>query len=89
MSDERVRIERVYRSLPLWLACEYLAELGGDPTPAQLLQGDGWTAQVLDEPPFEIGALHVGQTRVRFEGDAVAVNALLAAFERKALRAGG
>jgi len=36
-----------------------------------------------------LGALRIGQIQIVFEGDATAVEQVIAAFEKKALRAGG
>lgn len=54
-----------------------------------LVQGDAWRAELYDAPDFEIGALRVGQIRVVFHADAEKIFDVIAAFEKKALRAGG
>lgn len=91
MSAERgtIEIEKVYRSLPLWLAREYLESIGGRVVCEDLVQGDAWSATLRHAPDFEIGALRVGQIRVVFHADAQTMPRVIAAFEKKALRAGG
>lgn len=80
---------RVYRSLPLWLAQEYLCALGGAPLDAESVQGGGWHAVLSDAPDIVLGAVRVGQIQILFRGDAPAVRNVIAAFEKKAVRAGG
>ena len=40
-------------------------------------------------PDVEVGAVRVGQIQIAFQGDAQIVARIVAAFEKKALRAGG
>ncbi len=84
-----MRIERDYRSLPLWLAREYLIEVGGHTEADGNVRGAGWRAQLSEGDAIPIGALRIGQIRLIFEGDAVVLDPVIAAFEKKALRAGG
>ena len=84
-----MRIERDYRSLPLWLAREYLIEIGGNATEDDCVRGADWSAYLHEGEFVAIGALHVGTIHVEFVGDENAVNWVIVAFERKALRAGG
>ncbi|MBI5879770.1 MAG: MoaD/ThiS family protein [Chloroflexi bacterium] len=83
------RCEREYRSLPIWLAHEYLRELGGRGAAGQPVEGPGWRARVRDADDVVIGVLHIGRIFVDFEGNESAVAAAMAAFDAKALRAGG
>lgn len=85
----REKITRTYRSLPLWLAHAYLLELGGRASGASSIEGESWHAEICDAPDVAVGAIHIGQTEIVFEGDAESVSRLIAAFEKKALRAGG
>lgn len=82
-------IEKVYRSLPLWLAREYLESIGGVLVRDDLVQGDTWSADVLDMPNYRVGVLGVGQIRIVFHADAEKIHSVIAAFEKKAMRAGG
>ncbi len=81
--------EREYRSLPLWLAHEYLLELGGRTEFGHTIQGAGWRARIRDADDIAIGVLRIGRIFVAFEGEEPAVAAAMAAFDAKALRAGG
>lgn len=82
-------VTRVYRSLPIWLAQEYLGELGGRIDDAECVQGKGWGARIFDAPDVVVGVVRVGQIQIVFEGSADAVARVITAFEKKALRAGG
>jgi len=84
-----MRQEREFRSLPLWLAREYLLELGGRDEGGEGMAGDGWRAVIRDADDVVIGALHVGRIYIDFDGDEAAMSAAMTAFDAKALRAGG
>jgi hypothetical protein len=73
----------------LWLARAYLENIGGRVVRADLVQGDGWSATLHNAPDFEIGVLRVGQIRVVWYANAQRLPRVIAAFEKKALRAGG
>ncbi len=89
MNGTRACIAHVYRSLPLWLAREYLVELGGRADDVQIVSGKDWRAEISDAPEIELGAIRIGQIKIVFDGDAECVARIIAAFEKKALRAGG
>jgi hypothetical protein len=84
-----MRVERDYRSLPLWLAREYLVEIGGKAVSDVEVRGATWHARLSEGETIPIGALRIGQIRIIFDGDASTLDPLIAAFEKKALRAGG
>ncbi len=84
-----MRVERNYRSLPLWLAREYLNEIGGESQDREWVRDEDWRAWLREGEPFAVGALRVGQIQIVFEGEAAALDRVIAAFEKKALRAGG
>lgn len=88
MNATRAQSVRVYRSLPRWLAQEYLCELGGRADDASI-NGEGWRAEICDASDVVVGAIRIGQIEIVFDGDAESVSRLIAAFEKKALRAGG
>lgn len=72
-----------------WLVSLYLTEVGGQETAPGQVIGAGWQARVWAGEPFRIGALTLGVTEVELCGEADAVRAVVAAFEKKVLRAGG
>ena len=82
-------IEKLYRSLPLWLAREYLEEIGGVAQNENLVQGENWSAALSTSESIGIGALRIIQLRVVFRAAPDVLNTIIAAFEKKALRAGG
>jgi hypothetical protein len=81
-------VERDYRSLPLWLARAYLVDIGGNASDDGV-RGADWSATLREGEPIAIGALRIGQIHIVFDGDAAALERVIAAFEKKALRAGG
>ena len=83
-----MQAEREYRSLPLWLAREYLVELGGIAS-EDVVGNDQWHARLRTLEPVPIGALRIGRIQIDFAGEEATLSALLTAFEQKALRAGG
>jgi len=84
-----MHIERDYRSLPLWLAREDLIEIGGNVEEGDCVRGADWSAYLHEGEFIAIGSLRVGTIHVEFVGDESAVNRVIVAFERKAMRAGG
>lgn len=75
-------------SIPLWLLCEYLEELGGTAENGNYLVGDGWTAALTKIEPRKVGSLRVGQVKIQFEGEPDALNQLKTQFHKKTMRAG-
>lgn len=82
-------VTRSFRGISRRAARMYLERLGGDIVDDDRVVGDGWTA-TLSADTVEVGpTLTLSEVTVTVEGDADAVEALLAAFEQKAMRAGG
>ena len=81
--------EREVCGIPLWLLQEYLLEMGGQAQGSGKVQGDGWTAQLVQLEDFCVGSLSVGQLRITVEGTADGMRKLLPELEKKLLRAGG
>jgi hypothetical protein len=84
-----MRVERAYRGLPLWLARDYLIELGGESESNDGVRGENWRVTLCEGEPIAIGALRIGQIQIIFEGDDATLARVVSAFEKKALRAGG
>jgi molybdopterin synthase sulfur carrier subunit len=84
----RVR-ERSYRGISRRLAVHYLVGLGGERVDEGRVEGDDWRVD-LSESTVGVGpTLSLTQVDVRFEGDPVVLDDVLARFSRKAMRAGG
>ena len=87
--------ERVLRGIPRWLLRGYLEDLGGHAsapygvTEEDRLEGDGWTATLVQLEDYRIGSLSSGQVRLELTGARVAVDALIAALEPRLFRGGG
>lgn len=94
------REERSFRGISARLAVEYLEGLGGEEVPVdeqgkrgssdvRIVEGDGWRAE-LTARTVEIGrSLALTEVTITFEGDPDALETMIQAFERKAMRAGG
>lgn len=93
------RVERSYRGISVRLAVHYLENLGGrlvdsegdlsEPGSTATVAGDGWRAE-LDASRRSVGpTLTLTEVQVTFEGEAAALDDLVEAFGRKAMRAGG
>jgi hypothetical protein len=67
----------------------YLTELGGAETAPGLIAGPGWQARVWAGEPVRLHALRLGVTEVAFSGEPAAVEQVIAALQKKAIRAGG
>jgi hypothetical protein len=90
MAADTEIISRLLRGIPLWLVCEYLLELGGQPGPAEnQVTGPEWSVQLAQVEPFQIGSLVVGQLRMDLEVHPEAAGPFLEALDKKLLRAGG
>ena len=89
MDADRTSVRLSLRGIGAWLVTAYLTELGGQEMEPGLVVGDGWQVRVAAGEPVNIGAIRLGVTGVEFSGPAAAIAAARAAFEKKALRAGG
>jgi molybdopterin synthase sulfur carrier subunit len=83
--------ENVYvlRSMPVWLLQEYLIEIGGQPDDNGGYYGEGWSATIEKMENYTIGSLSVGQVRLIFAGEPLALCVTLPRLEEKMMRAGG
>lgn len=77
------------RGIPYYLLKEYLQELGGSIVDENLIRGDGWSVLLERMPPFRIGSLEVGQTRLTMELEDRVADDFNQRFFKKTLRAGG
>jgi len=84
-----MEIKREYHGIPLPVITGYLVELGGTKIGEDLVRGEGWSATLLRGEPFPLGALRLETVQLRFEGEAAALNRLLALFDLRMIRAGG
>jgi hypothetical protein len=77
------------RSIPLWLLCNYLHELGGQPGDEDWLEEAGWQVRLTRLEDYRIGSLQVGQVRLEWRADELAQAHTWPLLEKKLLRAGG
>lgn len=78
-----------YYGVPLWLLKDYLAQLGGVETGENVLEGEGWRAEVSKAPVRRVGSLQVGGATALFTGDEAALAALFERLHWKTQRGGG
>lgn len=84
-----VRVEHDYYGVPLWLMKDYLAQLGGREIGEEVVEGDGWCAEMRKAERRHIGSLSVGGATVVFVGEQTILDALFAKLHWKTLRGGG
>ncbi len=77
------------RSLPDWLMRAYLVELGGSLQPDGSVTGEGWQARLEPMEDFVIGSLRVGQVRLVWCGDVLALESIWPLVQKKLVRGGG
>lgn len=86
MTTERVR---TYRGISARAARHYLTRVGGEEQPDGSVAGDGWTASVTADRVGIGPSLELTEVTVTFEGEPGTLDAVIEAFSRKAIRAGG
>jgi hypothetical protein len=78
-----------YYGVPLWLMKEYLEQLGARAGGEDVMEADGWRAQLRQAAPRHIGSLVIGGTTVTFHGDEKALESMFERLHWKTLRGGG
>lgn len=78
-----------YYGVPLWLLKDYLAQLDGVETSENVLEGEGWRAELSKAPVRHVGSLQVGGATAMFTGDPDALAALFKRLHWKTQRGGG
>jgi hypothetical protein len=84
-----VRVEHDYYGVPLWLMKDYLTQLDGVETGEDVVEGDGWRADLRKAERRHIGSLSVGGATVVFTGEQAILDALFEKLHWKTLRGGG
>lgn len=84
-----VRVEHDYYGVPLWLLKDYLAQLGGHEISEDVIEGDGWSAEVRKAKRRQIGSLSVGGATAIFSGNQETLDMLFERLHWKTLRGGG
>ena len=84
-----VRVEHDYYGVPLWLMKDYLTQLDGVETGEDVVEGDGWRAELRKAERRHIGSLSVGGATVVFAGEQATLDALFEKLHWKTLRGGG
>jgi hypothetical protein len=83
--------QRAFRGISKRLAVQYLETLGGERADraGDRVEGDGWSADLEERKVSPAGSITLNEVSIRFAGDREALEPLIEAFERKAVRAGG
>lgn len=89
VDDMRVRVEHDYYGVPLWLMKEYLTQLGGREVSEDVIEGEGWRAELRQAERRHIGSLSVGGATTIFFGEQETLDALFERLHWKTLRGGG
>lgn len=84
-----VRVEHDYYGVPLWLMKDYLAQLGGREVGEDVIEGEGWRAELRKAERRHIGSLSVGGATTIFIGEQETLDALFERLHWKTLRGGG
>lgn len=84
-----VRVEHDYYGIPLWLMKDYLTQLDGVEIAEDVVEGDGWRAELRKAERRHIGSLSVGGATVVFIGEQATLDALFEKLHWKTLRGGG
>lgn len=84
-----LHIEREYHAVPTWVILEYLTALGSIAIGEGLVRGNDWRAMYCVGETVMFGKTRVGTVRVEFDGEAAALEPILAAFDLKMVRLGG
>ncbi|MGM0604355.1 MAG: hypothetical protein ACQETB_01650 [Halobacteriota archaeon] len=103
-SPRDVTIEKTFRGISQRLAVHYLRNLGGRPvvdgeaidpdaeTDSRGIDevlGDGWTADLSARKVNPAGSIVLTEVSTAFTGEPEAVETIVEAFSKKAMRAGG
>lgn len=83
------RVEHDYYGVPVWLMQDYLTQLGGRSLGENVMEGDGWRAELRKAEQKHIGSLNVGGATVVFSGEEATLNLLFERLHWKTLRGGG
>lgn len=80
---------RQFRGISRRLAAQYLENLGGERVDEGRVEADNWSASLSEETVLVAGSIELTEVTVEFEGAEAALEPLIEAFARKAMRAGG
>lgn len=78
-----------YYGVPLWLLKDYLGQLGGVETAPDVMEGQGWRAELGKATLRRVGSLQVGGATAAFTGDDAALAELFERLHWKTQRGGG
>ncbi len=84
-----MRVEMELRNLPLDRVMGYLVEAGGQLTGTRAVHGPGWSAELIEMEPAQVGVIRVPRDLLVIEGQPDAVEPLHALMRRRTMRGGG
>ncbi len=87
--DEPVRVELELRNLPLDRVMGYLVDAGGQLDGRRAVQGEGWSAELIEMEPAQVNVIRVPRDLLVIEGEPGAVEQVHAFMRRRTMRGGG
>ncbi|MBI5958149.1 MAG: hypothetical protein HY866_05415 [Chloroflexi bacterium] len=84
-----MRVEYELRNLPRVRVIEYLEQAGGQQIAPWFVVGAGWTADLYELEPAQVGSLCVPCDQLVIEGNVPAVERVSAFMRQKTMRGGG
>lgn len=85
-----MRYEMELRNVPRFRVMEYLREIGGTPTAELAVEGDGWSAELVELEPVRITVMEIRRDMLVIEGDnEEAVKKVRGFMRMKTMRGGG
>ena len=82
-------VELELRNLPLERLMGYLVEVGGQPTGNRSVQGEDWTAVLIEMQPAQVGVIRVPRDILIVEGAPDMVERVHLLMRRRTMRGGG
>jgi hypothetical protein len=85
-----MRVEMELRNLKLFRLMEYLVEAGGETVSERSVQGQGWRAEIVPQPPVQLKLMTIPCDILVIEGeDEAAVDQAVRFMRFKTMRGGG
>lgn len=81
-------LEREFRDIPFWVAKDYIRELPESAETADGFSGPGWSIELTELSPVQLGALNFRRMRFRLSGNQESVERVWNQLEHKFYRGG-
>ncbi len=84
-----MRVEMELRNLPLERVMGYLVDAGGQLEGTRAVHGQGWSAELIEMEPAQVGVIRVPRDLLVIEGESGTVEQVHAFMRRRTMRGGG